>query len=107
MADVLHHPNAGNLVENASWPERAIVHCFDFDPAIQPRGLTLSLGELIFAQRDSQAFGPILSGCVEEQSTPSTADIQQTVFRTDVQLTANQIQLRPLRLVERLGPLPQ
>src|SRR5712692_1004583 len=28
MADVLHHPNAGNLVENAGWPERAIVHPF-------------------------------------------------------------------------------
>src|SRR5260370_2039037 len=99
MADVLHHPNAGNLVENASWPERAIVHCFDFDPAIQPRGLTLSLGELIFAQGDSQAFGPVLSGRVKEQSTPSAADIQQTVFRTEVQLTPNQVPLPPLLFV--------
>ena len=103
-ANVLDHPNAGDLVVTISLDQRAIVTdrhtTFVGEPGL-PNPL-LCERRLILAERYPRRVDAVVLGGVHNEAAPTTANVEQTLAGLEAKLATDQIELRFLRDIERV-----
>lgn len=101
QADVLEHPDAGNLVPACLPGQIPVVHQLDRDTALQAGFGNALPGEfkLAMAQRDAMGPHTMLTGRVDQQGAPAAADVQETFTGLQAQFAANVFKLGRLRAV--------
>ena len=84
--------------------EVAVVSDADLDPVSEPRHRRPFAGErgLPRGQRDAGDMDAVLGGGVKREAAPPAADIEHALAGTQPELGAHELELRALRLVERL-----
>src|SRR5258708_1549825 len=100
-AHLLEHTDRRDLVELAH--EIAIIHLLNGDLVFQARGANTLAGVFELPAAQGAAVGgdaPALSR-LQDEGAPTAADVEVTIAGLQTQLSADVIQLRRLRLVER------
>jgi len=102
-ADVLVHADAPDRVEGAV-VDGAVVLDPDLDPVREPalrdapaRQLGLRLRE-----RDAHDADTVVLGCVDGEAAPAAADVEHALAFPEIELRADELELVPLGLLERL-----
>jgi hypothetical protein len=99
---VFDHSDAGDLVERRFPRELPIVPELDTTAIAEPRrgdALTRQL-RLRLAQRDAEREHSIPLRGVDDETAPSTADVEESLARREPKLPTDQVELRFLRAVE-------
>ncbi len=103
FANVLDHADAGHRVEPLL-AQVAVVHHLELDPIADP-GLAGPLGRqlgLRLRKGDPQRRCAVLPGGVDSEAPPATADVEHPHSRLELQLAADQLELRALGVLERV-----
>src|SRR5918992_2619914 len=98
---MLDHPDAGHRVE-ALAVELPIVHHPDLDPVAQAqlcRSAERDLG-LRRRERDAQYARAMIGGGVDREASPAAAYVEYPLPRLQLELLADDLQLRLLRLLQ-------
>ncbi len=106
-ADVLVHADAGNLVVGAV--ERQVVGERHGHPVGQAEPPDLGLAIVVLRLRQGHAMGgdAVVLGGVAQQRAPAAADVEEQLPRLQPQLAADDVELVPLRLLQRVGPVAE
>ena len=104
-ADVLDHADRGDLVVGLAG-EVAPVHDVDVDEVADARllGALPRADGLRLRERHARRAHAVLARRVHDEAAPAAADVEQPLARLQLQLAADEVELRALRLLERLRP---
>src|SRR5262245_13644005 len=99
-ANVLDHPDAGDLVEARLALELAEVANLDAAPVGEAfaRDALARERRLLLAQRDAERANAVRPRGVNHERAPAASDVEQVVARRQGELSANDIELPLLRL---------
>jgi hypothetical protein len=105
LPHVLAHLDGGDGVERRGHIEIAVVLQPNLDAVAQTPLGGASDGEiaLLGRQRDPAGANAITACRVQDQRAPTTPDVQQPHPRFELQLATDHVQLRGLRIVQRLA----
>src|SRR6185312_9235666 len=99
---MLVHADRDDLVERLGAREFAVILEADFDAVGEPVLDDAAARPLVLlrAQRDADAVDAVALGGEAQQPAPAAADIEQPLFRPELQLAADVIELLLLRRVD-------
>src|SRR5690606_5814433 len=105
--DVLVHADAGDFVVAAL--ERHVVGERDGHPILEAQTRDPGLRVIVLRLRQGHAVGAnaIVLRRMAQERAPAAADVEEGLARTQPQLAADQVELVPLRLLERVGPVAE
>src|SRR3954471_4414053 len=102
--DVLDHTDAGDLVVRISNGEGPVVANRHSALIAQPRRFDPLLRErrLILTQRYPGRIDAVMFGGVHDQSAPAAANVEHPLAGLESELSADEVELRHLGVVQRL-----
>ncbi len=103
-ADVLEHAHARDLVVDRILRQIEVVAQLDLHVTRQASrdDLARHVLVLVLRQRDAVRVHAVVLGGVEDEPAPAAADVEEALAGREAQLAADVVELRDLRVVERL-----